>query len=258
MANNSVDYDQIASAYDQRFITDKPSPRGLALLNLARNLRASHVLEVGCGTGYWLHVLTPVTHNLVGLDPSKGMLNQALAKQTLAGLIQGVASCLPFKDDYFDLVFSVNAIHHFANPPTFIKEAFRVLRSAGTLAVVGSDRPSCRDSWYGYQFFVGTYEVDLKRFPSFVSIAEWMHSAGFRDIKLEEVEHIVDHKHGHGVLKDPYLQKDACSQLTLLTDEAYERGLRRIEAALRKAEEKEETLLFPSEFKIMMLSGIKA
>jgi hypothetical protein len=84
-----------------------------------------------------------------------------------------------------------------------------------------------------------------------------MADAGFERVALEAIERINDPKHGRSVLEDPFLQKNACSQLALLTDDAYEAGLRRIEAALKAAEAAGEGLVFRTDLSIAMLTGLK-
>jgi hypothetical protein len=108
-----------------------------------------------------------------------------------------------------------------------------------------------------YDYFEGTYQRDLERFPSWENVCAWMADAGFERVALEGIERICDPKHGRRVLEDPFLQKDACSQLALLTDEAYEAGLRRIEAALEAAEAAGEDLVFRTDLSIAMLTGHK-
>ena len=134
-------------------------PLAIALQSLARELDAKRILEVGCGTGHWLSILQS-TAQVYGLDLSLGMLRQA-STQKLRRLACGQAIQLPFPDQAFDLVFCVNAIHHFGQPRVFISEARRLLRPGGALAVVGLDPHGDRDSWYVYHYFEGTYETDL-------------------------------------------------------------------------------------------------
>jgi hypothetical protein len=57
------------------------------------------------------------------------------------------------------------------------------------------------------------------------------------------------------VLGDYFLQKHSTSQLTLLTDEAYAAGVRRIEAALAAAEAEGKTLVFPNDLSLTILIG---
>ena len=253
-----VNYDRLAATYDQRYSGEASDAKEEALRNLAHALNASRVLEVGCGTGHWLECLAPVAPLLYGLDPSRGMLGEAQKHEIPASFVRGYARALPLRSEALDLLFCVNAIHHFADQQAFVSEAFRVLQPGGCMAVLGGDPHGQRGSWYVYHYFEDAYDTDLARFSAWGTLATWLAEAGFERIALEEVVHINDPKRGRDVLRDPYLQKKACSQLALLSDEAYATGLLRMEAALRQAEEKGETLLFPSEFTISMLTGFKA
>jgi SAM-dependent methyltransferase len=156
------------------------------------------------------------------------------------------------------MLLVVNALHHFNAPAAFIIEAYRLLRPEGTLVIIGGDHIDREDDWYVYRYFEGTYETDLRRFPAWDTIADWMTSAGFEHLSGEIVEKVVDHKYGRAVLQDPFLEKHMCSQLALLSDQDYARGLQHIKAALSRAEARGETLLFPAEFTLRMLWGEKA
>jgi ubiquinone/menaquinone biosynthesis C-methylase UbiE len=257
MTRHRVDYDLIAPEYDLRFASEGSTGREEALRALVSRLDADRILEVGCGTGHWLAPLQPVARQLYGLDASAGMLRQAQQRGRSLSLTQAYARHLPFERDRFDLVTCVNAIHHFAEPRTFVQEAYRILRRGGCLAVVGSDPHRRRNAWYVHDYFAGTYETDLQRFPSWRDVQQWMIAVGFRDVESREVERISDTKIGRDVLHDPYLQKNACSQLALLTDDAYASGVQRIQAALAAAEAREETIVFPAELSVEMMTGCK-
>ena len=257
MTNLRVDYDRLAAGYDRRFRESRLTGEGQALLALASNLPARRVLEVGCGTGHWLANLAAVTPALYGLDPSPGMLAQARRRPVPLKLNRGVARQLPFKAGCCELVYCVNAIHHFQDPPAFIHAAARVLGRGGVLAVIGIDPRDRRNQWYGYHYFEGTYETDLQRFPAWPVVLAWMQAAGFSQIELRQVERVEELRQGRAVLADPFLSKSSTSQLALLSDEAYATGLQRIEAALQEAEARGETIVFPSEFSIEMMTGSK-
>jgi ubiquinone/menaquinone biosynthesis C-methylase UbiE len=257
MTKRRVNYDEIAPIYDRRFALARSPRRVEALRRLSRQLRADRILEVGCGTAYWLAQMDAGSQELHGVDASVGMLRRAQGRDVRINPVRGYARCLPFGGRSFDLVYCVNALHHFERPQTFIREAFRVLRSGAALAVMGTDPHGCRDSWYVYDCFPGTYENDLGRFPCWESVSAWMAGAGFRSVALEEVELISDPKSGREVLVDPFLHKNSCSQLALLTDEAYEAGLQRIKADLDAAESRGRSLIFPTDISIAMLVGYK-
>ncbi|MFN2165966.1 MAG: class I SAM-dependent methyltransferase [Anaerolineae bacterium] len=256
MSGTPVDYDQLAATYDRRFAQGAPRGVAIALRALARQLDARRILEVGCGTGYWLAGLAgPPPRSLCGLDLSTGMLAQARSREPSLCLVQGRASHLPFPPASFDLVYCVNAIHHFERPAAFIAEARRLIRPGGVLAVVGSDPRQPGDRWYVYDYFPGTYKTDLNRFPSWGTMLDWMVAAGFEPIQWKLVEKVVSDKVGRAVLADPFLAKGAVSQLALLSDEAYAAGLDRIEAALAGAEAMGKMLAFPVTFALAMLAG---
>jgi len=249
----TVEYDAVADNYDQRYKIDAYKPEGLAskLLNLIAETGAKRVLEVGCGTGHWLSILQDQTQ-AVGLDHSLGMLQKAAEKRGKFSLIQGDALQLPFSDKSFDLVFCANALHHFKNPSAFITGAYELLKDNGVLAVIGMNPHSLQDRWFIYDYFPGTLEDDLKRYPSPGTVTDWMISAGFKEIHWQIAEHIFYDRKGKEVL---LLNKEFTSQLTLLSPEEYAKGRARIEADLNKAEKSGETLVFPVDISLSMVTG---
>jgi ubiquinone/menaquinone biosynthesis C-methylase UbiE len=261
MKDTHVNYDALAPTYNQRFEEDKDRPEtARALLELAGNLNAQRILEVGCGTGRWLAELRALTEQCYGLDPSRGMLAQA--RDRVAGargaqlrLTRGRGEILPFPDGTFDLVYCVNAIHHMDGQQAFIQEARRVLRDGGALAVIGMDPHIGRETWYVYEYFPGTYETDLARFPSWKTVLDWMRAAGFRQTERRLVERIIDHKTSTTILDDPFLQKHTSSQLALLSDAAYAAGVQRIKAAVAEAQTAGKTLIFPTDLIMEMVWG---
>jgi SAM-dependent methyltransferase len=262
MAEPRVDYDRIAPGYNRRFVAGGTQGVAAALRSLAQMLarepeeerQTLSILEVGCGTGHWLAGLEG-GHRLCGLDLSAGMLRQARQRSVSLHLVRGRAGRLPFSPASFDLVYCVNALHHFDDRPGFVAEARRLLRAGGALAVIGLDPRRGRSSWYVYDYFPGTYEADLARFPSWGTVADWMIGCGLGPLAWQTVEEIHDTKQGRAVLRDPFLEKDATSQLTLLDDEAYAAGLKRMESALAAAESAGQTLAFAADLTLDMLVG---
>ncbi len=233
-----VNYDNIAPNYNLRYRNNKRPGTLKALKSLLSETDADHILEVGCGTGHWLEGLACPQKALCGLDASMSMLKQ-LSDQKRIALVQGRAACLPFENDCFDLITCINALHHFSDTWSFLRESYRVLHSGGTLAIIGMDPRDSRNRWYLYDFFEGTRERDLARFPSWEDVRYGLSEIGFVRIYFRDVDFIHDPKTQDSVLSDPFLMKDSCSQLALLSETAYQQGLQRIKASLVDPETRE-------------------
>ena len=277
MSRPRVDYDRLAPHYDERYAAGAPSGISKTLQSLVSSLAAETVLEVGCGTGHWLSELQAGVPCLYGLDPASGMLQKARARAGRFQLIRGRGEHLPFRSQSLDLVLCVNALHHFEQPDRlnnigydysalgdyekalhhfeqpdrFVAEARRALGARAALCIIGMNPAAHRDRWYLYDYFPGTFETDLRRYPSSATITEWMLAAGFAHTKSSIAEHIVDTRVGGAVLEDPILRKHGTSQLVLLTDEAYDAGIARIHAALAKNAE----TVFPVDISLAMTIG---
>lgn len=97
------------------------------------------VLEIGPGPGYmgldWLEKTEDTT--LKGLDISEEMVALATKNAKDHGLdsradyLVGDASNIPFRDAYFDAVFSTNTLHEWISPEVVFDEIYRVLRPGG-------------------------------------------------------------------------------------------------------------------------------
>jgi len=90
------------------------------------------ILDVGCGKGYLLYDFLKVIPDaeIYGLDVSKYAVENS-KQEIRENLIVGNASDLPYEDNFFDLVISINTLHCLEAPNLFksIKEIERVGKS---------------------------------------------------------------------------------------------------------------------------------
>ncbi|MDD5274296.1 MAG: methyltransferase domain-containing protein [Methylovulum sp.] len=100
------------------------------------------VLDVGCGFGGTLAHINEhyVRMDLVGLNLDERQLQRARATviatdHNQVAFHQGDACALPFPDQSFDVVLAVECIFHFPDRTQFFKEAYRVLKPGGYLAL---------------------------------------------------------------------------------------------------------------------------
>jgi ubiquinone/menaquinone biosynthesis C-methylase UbiE len=156
----AINYDEVAGNYDERFKAYKQDGIALRLQELAREIDAEAILELGCGTGHWLDVLHD-SRKVFGIDRSSGMLKKAVERHGNYFLINGDIDSLPFKDNTFDMIFCVNALHHFPNPSETILEVRKLLKQGGALTIINMDPHAREDQWFIYDYFPSTYETDL-------------------------------------------------------------------------------------------------
>jgi len=108
----------------------------------------SKVLEVGFGTGLAIADAAKITTSghVYGIELSQTMLkvaqkrNQNAIKSDRASLQLGNLMALPFEDNYFDCVYSINCIYFWEPPTQGLVEIYRVLKPEGTVAITARNK----------------------------------------------------------------------------------------------------------------------
>lgn len=218
-----TDYASLAKSYAQH---RKPHPEVLSRL-VAKLTPGSRVLELGCGTGNYITTLrSQVGCECVGVDPSAEMLEQLRARGSDVVTLQNPAERLELASERFDLVYSVDVIHHIKDRRRAFAEAFRVLREGGSIVTATDSEWIIRHREILAVYFPETVDVELARYPRMERLHEEMLGAGFVDLREEMVEHTCE-------LTDaaPFREK-VFSSLLYLSEEAFTRGLARLEKDL--------------------------
>jgi demethylmenaquinone methyltransferase/2-methoxy-6-polyprenyl-1,4-benzoquinol methylase len=139
-------FDTTADDYDriERMMSFGTGPwyrrRALMRAGLKPGMR---VLDVAVGTGLVAREALAIVGDggqVVGLDPSAGMLRQAREAVPVA-LVQGFGERLPFAAGQFDLVSMGYALRHVSDLGDLFREFRRVLRPAGVACVLEIARP---------------------------------------------------------------------------------------------------------------------
>jgi len=96
-----------------------------ALRRTLEALPTARTLDVACGTGFLTRHLPG---EIVGLDQSESMLEEARRQAPNATYLSGDALSLPFEDSSFERVFTGHFYGHLEEPEreTFLREARRV------------------------------------------------------------------------------------------------------------------------------------
>jgi cyclopropane fatty-acyl-phospholipid synthase-like methyltransferase len=223
-----MDYNRLAAEYARN---RQINPEVLqALIEGGPVKSSSTVLEVGCGTGNYIITLAASTGcQGWGIEPSIEMLSRARARVSSVRFEQASAENIALAANVFDLVFSVDVIHHVTDCRAYFQGDYRVLKPGGRLCTVTDSAAIIQRRQPLSVYFPETITPELKRYPRTADLTGWMQRAGFIDVQEREVEfpyEITD--------LQPYREK-AFSALHLISEAAFLTGIERMEADLRDA-----------------------
>ncbi|KAF4086786.1 hypothetical protein AMELA_G00088350 [Ameiurus melas] len=140
MAHRLFEEKYHASIYQKYRINPPDSVTRIILEYLNKKKGPPHELAVdlGCGTGQNTRLLAPHFQKVVGIDVSECQVEEARAVPGFANITYrlGPAEELPFPDGSVDLLTAASAAHWF-DTERFLKEAARVLKPHGCIALLG-------------------------------------------------------------------------------------------------------------------------
>ena len=164
-------------------------------------------IDVGCGPGRYSRLLlkmVPQLH-LICIDRNQNMLAETTRLLQPANIprfkcVLADAGKFPLESNSIDVVFTFNAIHHFTIP-AFLKEAQRVLKKDGTIAI--------------YTRLLSQNETSIwgKYFPDFTKLERRLHS-------LDSIEAAVRNIPGLTLDTIKLFQFDRVSSLESLIERA--------------------------------------
>ena len=102
------------------------------------DLKTKKILEIGCGNGALAAAMVADGAIVTGIDPNPIAIEQAKLAAPAAEFVQTGAEALPFGNESFDAVVTVNALHHVPVEVMYrsLQEAARVMRPDGQLIVM--------------------------------------------------------------------------------------------------------------------------
>jgi demethylmenaquinone methyltransferase / 2-methoxy-6-polyprenyl-1,4-benzoquinol methylase len=196
-------FDRIAPVYDvmNRVMTAGLDRRWRRLAVREVVWPGDRVLDSCCGTGDLAVEAERRGGRVVALDFSQRMLERARPKSGTIEWVQGDALALPFGDGEFDAVTCGFGVRNLADLEGGLREAARVLRPGGKIAVLeitrprGLLRPFFR-LWFDVLVPVAgkvlpggkayTYlPASVRRFPGPEDLAALFVSAGFENVRFK-------------------------------------------------------------------------
>lgn len=128
----------------------------------ARIFKPKRILEIGFGRGSYLQdLLFSKSTQLFGIDISETMVELAvqLNPSDNINLEQGDIRCLPYEDNFFDTVISVNSIYFWEDIEMCLREIQRVLKPNGQVIIGFSPKEALKQLSYTW-FNFNNYGVD--------------------------------------------------------------------------------------------------
>ena len=223
-----MDYDSagIAQNYDSgRSYTPEVLGQWLDLFSthLPRG-RIDTIIDLGCGTGRYSGALAAhFAANVVGIDPSKSMLDQARVKNASRRVSyqRGSGENLPVAIGSADLVFMSMVLHHLTGLRQTALECRRVLHQEGWVCIRNSTADAINSFPY-VQFFPGIRALIEEQLPSRNHVVAQFEEAGFQVAAHEIVSHsLAPDWYGYA----DKMARRVDSFLVRLTDEAFKTGI---------------------------------
>lgn len=172
-------FGRLAQQYDALRLPEEALTPLIETLVDEGGLRGRRVLDIGCGTGRVLTILSQ--HYAVqgwGIDLSAEMLATARARIP-AGVQMQVAAAedLPFSDSCFERAVTTTAVHLFDRSRAF-PEIWRVLEPGGRLTIMTPDPAAFAGMWMAW-LFPSYVEIEQRRFPTAEALEYDLRRAGF-------------------------------------------------------------------------------
>jgi len=223
-----ADYSNIAGFYDRgRSLNTRHAELWLGLLSeKCGATESTKLLDLGCGTGRFALPITLILgYKVTGVDSSAEMIEVARAKDKnrLVEWIVEDAAAINFPDDSFGIVFVSFLFHHVDSPLDVMKQCARVLKQSGTVFIRHCTMDQIRDD-VEHTFFPETIPIDEARIATVEQMEGWLVEAGFNNISSQEVDQPT-YNDAYERLKA--VQEKCTSTLTMIPEEAFERGLQR-------------------------------
>ena len=155
------------------------------------------ILEVGCGGGLICEQLAQRGAEMVGIDPSQGALDTAVAHAQERGLgqhihyQQGYAEALPFADGSFSAIVCFDVLEHVRDLKATIEEIARVLAPGGVFVFDTINRTLMARAiliWYGENFPSGGLKPGIHNYHAFIKPVELQNLISANGLQVQELK----------------------------------------------------------------------
>ncbi len=212
-----------------RFSNEPVTQKLLALFQLAKCPRV--ILEIGSGTGNYIGSICSIQNCITyGVDISKDMLSVSRDRYHNACHIQAdCAFSLPFKDNKFSMIYSIDFIHYIKNTIDLYIEQFRTLKNKGISFTATHSVENLHHQTLGL-YFPDTVEIEAAMAHSIIELKKQIKDAGFSDVNAETVA--VENKLTEKDLK--LFKRKTVAVLNSISKDKFEKGIIKMENELMR------------------------
>ncbi len=175
-------FDELAGKFGKQYVPGR-SWKGLAEM-LLKLMPPMVIADLGAGEGTFSQLLAQRAARVIAVDNSEKMVEYGAQLAREHGLENleyrvGDMEALPIEDSSVDLAFFSQSLHHAQHPERAVREAHRIVRAGGRIAVLDllkhhmeEARELYADQWLGFS------EVELSGF---------LKQAGFANVHVDVV-----------------------------------------------------------------------
>jgi ubiquinone/menaquinone biosynthesis C-methylase UbiE len=169
-------YDNLEWVKNQYFMEE--------LVRMGEFRKTDVVLDVGTGTGIVARTVAPKVRAVIGIDPSKDMLDKGDKHKGVSYLQWDIRHPI-FMDNVFDKIVARYAFHHIVKgTQKAMDECFRVLRPGGIM-VLAEGVPPCEAVRQDYIDIFALKEKRITFMP--VDMDKLMLKSGFRNLERNTI-----------------------------------------------------------------------
>ena len=163
-------YDKIGKNYGK---TRRSDPRiARKLLDILESFQASTIVDIGAGTGSYAFFLAEYGYEVIAVEPSATMRNQAISHPAIEW-VDGYAENLPLSDGAAEAAIIMLAFHHFQDYRQALREVHRVVGS-GQIILFTYD-PAMISSFWLTKYFPSLIKDVESRFISIPELSNEIH-----------------------------------------------------------------------------------
>ena len=182
-------YNEMAAGYDSSMEGEYTVPFKTLLLDAVTIQQGDHVLDIACGNGKLLNMFAK-QHQIhgYGVDIADQMIEQAKQFNPAMQFFVGNCEKIPLPDQSIDVLTVCAAYHHFPHVARFAREAFRLMKTGGSIYIAEVYYPEairliCNP------FMPLLNKGDVKIYSP-AAIFSTLHTAGFQGAKYSIRDHI--------------------------------------------------------------------